>query len=156
MIVHPRSNGPELSSLFSWRQWEQSALGAMATGGEGAQACAMGHGARESIFLSDLEEQGVSFYSLSVKQMIHGGLAAVAWSSWSSTATHDLDWASLASRSSSKASPWCPQAYPWFNCFGWGWIRLVWQLSSCARVWGLQDEIWWIRAAIYRAFGSNS
>jgi hypothetical protein len=78
MIVHPRSNGPELSSLFSWCQREQSALGAMATSGEGAQACVMGHGARESIYLSDLEEQGVSFYSLLVKQMIHGGLAAVA------------------------------------------------------------------------------
>jgi hypothetical protein len=156
MIIHPRSNGPRLSSLFSQRQWEQSALGALAAGGKGAQACAMGHGARQSFSLRDLEEHGVSFYSLSATQTIHGGLAAVAWSSWSSTATHDLDWASPASRSSSKASPWSPQASPWFNCFGQWWIELVWQLSSCARVWGLRDEIQWVHAAIYRAFGSNS
>jgi hypothetical protein len=67
-----------MSSLFSRRQREQSALGAMAAGGEGAQARAMGHGARQNFYLRDLEDQGVSFYSLSTKQMIHGGLAAVA------------------------------------------------------------------------------
>jgi hypothetical protein len=44
MIVHPRSNGTGLSSLFDRHQREQSALGTMAAGGEGAQACAMGHG----------------------------------------------------------------------------------------------------------------
>jgi hypothetical protein len=48
----------------------------MATSGEGAQARAMENGARQSLYLRDLDEQGVSFYELSVKQMIHGGLAA--------------------------------------------------------------------------------
>jgi hypothetical protein len=61
-------------------------------------------------------------------------LTAVAWSSWSSTVAHDLDWASLASRSSSKASPRFPQAPPWFNCFGQQWIELARHLSSCAWV----------------------
>jgi hypothetical protein len=37
-------------------------------------------------------------------------LMAAAWSSWSSMVAHDLDCASLASRSSSKALPWSPQA----------------------------------------------
>jgi hypothetical protein len=128
----------------------------MAAGGEGAEAHAMGHGARQSFYLRDLEEQGISFYSLSVKQTIHRGLAAVAWSSWSSTAAHDLDWASPASRWTSKASPRSPQASLWFNSFGGQRIELVWQLSSCDRVWGLQDEIQWVWAAIYRAFGSIS
>jgi hypothetical protein len=76
MIIHLRSNGPGLSSLFSRRQRKQSALGAMAASDEGAQACAMGHGARQSFYLRDLEEQGASFYSLSAKPMIHGGLVA--------------------------------------------------------------------------------
>jgi hypothetical protein len=44
MIVHPRSSGPGLTSLFDRHQQEQITLGAMAGGGEGAQACAMGHG----------------------------------------------------------------------------------------------------------------
>jgi hypothetical protein len=65
-------------SLFGRRQQEQSALIAMAANGEGAQARTMGHGARQSFYLHDLEEQGVSFYSLSVKKMIHRGLVAVA------------------------------------------------------------------------------
>jgi hypothetical protein len=101
-IVHARSNGSGLSPQFGRRQWEQSNLGAMVAGGEGAQARAMGHRARQSFYLCDLEEQGVSFYSLSVKKMIHGGVVAAAWSSWSSMAVHDLDWASPASRSSLK------------------------------------------------------
>jgi hypothetical protein len=51
---------------------------AMAADSEGAPACATGHGARQRSYLHDLGEQGVSFYSLLVKQMVHGGLAAVA------------------------------------------------------------------------------
>jgi hypothetical protein len=78
LIIHPRSNGPGLPSLFDRRQQEQSALIAMADSGEGAQARAMGHEARQSFYLCNLEEEGVSFYSLSVKKMIHGGLVVVA------------------------------------------------------------------------------
>jgi hypothetical protein len=156
LIVQPRSNDSGLSPLFGRRQWEQNVLGAMAAGGERAQACALGHGARQSFYLRDLEELGVSFYSLSVKQTIHGGLAVAAWSSWSSTTVHNLDWAYLASRSSSKASPQSPQASPWFNCFGRWRIKLTWKLSSCARVWGLRDKIQQLRATVYRAFSSIS
>jgi hypothetical protein len=50
----------------------------MADSGEGTQARAMGHEARQSFYLCNLEEEGVSFYSLSVKKMIHGGLVVVA------------------------------------------------------------------------------
>jgi hypothetical protein len=50
----------------------------MAAGGEGAQARTMGHEARQSFYLCNLEEKGVSFYSLLAKQMIHRGLAVVA------------------------------------------------------------------------------
>jgi hypothetical protein len=50
----------------------------MVVGGEGAQARAMGHGARQSFYIRDLEEPGVSFYSLSVTQTIHRGLATTA------------------------------------------------------------------------------
>jgi hypothetical protein len=51
---------------------------AMATGGEGALACATGHWARERSYLHDPGEQGVSFYSLLAKQTVHGGLVAAA------------------------------------------------------------------------------
>jgi hypothetical protein len=78
-------------------------------------------------------------------------LAVVAWSPWPLMASHDVTWASPASRSSSKVSPWSPQASPWFNCFGRWWIELTRQLSSSARVWGLQDKIRQAQAAIYRA-----
>jgi hypothetical protein len=50
----------------------------MAGGGEGAPACTTGHEARQSFYLHDLGEQGVSFYSLLAKQSIHGRLAVVA------------------------------------------------------------------------------
>jgi hypothetical protein len=42
LIIHPRSNISGLSPLFGRCLREQSALGVMATGGEGAQARAMG------------------------------------------------------------------------------------------------------------------
>jgi hypothetical protein len=103
------------------------------------------------------KEGGVLFYSLFTKQTIHGGLAAVvAWSSRSSTASHDPTHASPAPRSSPKALPWSPQASPQFNCFGRRWIELTRRLSSCSRVWGLQNKIRWARAAIYMAFSSSS
>jgi hypothetical protein len=57
---------------------EQSARDAMATSGGEDPARATGHGARQSFDLCDLEEQGVSFYSFSVKQTIHGGLAVAS------------------------------------------------------------------------------
>jgi hypothetical protein len=50
---------------------------AMAVSGEGAPACATGHGARQRSYLHDLGEQG-SFYSLLAKQTVHGALAVVA------------------------------------------------------------------------------
>jgi hypothetical protein len=62
----------------------------------------------------------------------------------------------LASRRSSTASPCSLQAPPWVNCFGCRWIKLVRWLSLCARVCGLQDKIWRVRAAIYRASRSYS
>jgi hypothetical protein len=49
---------------------KQSSKDTMATSGGGALARAMEHRARQSCYLRDLEEQGVSFYSLSAKQMI--------------------------------------------------------------------------------------
>jgi hypothetical protein len=52
-----------------------------------------------------IEGKGVSFYLLSMEEMIHGGLAAVAQCSRSLTASHDLTRASPAPRSSPKASP---------------------------------------------------
>jgi hypothetical protein len=51
---------------------------AMAASGKEALARAMGHRARQRSCLHDLGEQGVSFYSLLVKQTVHGGLAAAA------------------------------------------------------------------------------
>jgi hypothetical protein len=141
--IRPTSARTDHPGRHGWWWWRSSSM-------------CYGAWARQSFYLRDLEEQGVSFYSLSVKQTIHGGLAAAAWSSWSSTVVHDLDWASPDSRSSSKASQRSPQASPWFNCFRRQRIKLVWQLSSCARVWGMWDEIWWVRAMICRAFGSNS
>jgi hypothetical protein len=98
----------------------------MATGGEGAQARTMGHGASQSFYLHDLEEQGVSFYSLLMKKMIHWGLAATAWSSWSSTAVHDLDWASLASRSSSKSFTSIPSSFTL--------VQLLWMAANRTHV----------------------
>jgi hypothetical protein len=83
-------------------------------------------------------------------------LAAVTWSPWLSMALHDLAWASLASRSSSKASPWSRQASPLFNWFGRWWIEFTRQLSSSARVWGLWDKIRRARAAIYRVSCTGS
>jgi hypothetical protein len=70
---------------------KQSSGDAMASSGEEALAWAMGHKARQSFYLRDIEEQGVLIYSLLVKQTIHGGLAVAAWSSWSSTVAHDLN-----------------------------------------------------------------
>jgi hypothetical protein len=57
---------------------KQSTGDAMVADGGGAPTHTMGHRARQSFYQCDLEEQGVSFYSLSVKQTIHGGLAAAA------------------------------------------------------------------------------
>jgi hypothetical protein len=51
---------------------------AMATGSEGAPACAMGHEARQRSYLHDLGEQGVSFYSILAEHTVHGGLEATA------------------------------------------------------------------------------
>jgi hypothetical protein len=62
----------------------------------------------------------------------------------------------LALRSRSTASPCSPQAPPCVNCFGRRWIELMRWLSSCTRVWGLQDKIRWVRATIYRASWSYS
>jgi hypothetical protein len=49
----------------------------VAAGGGGAQPEVTEHETTLRFLLYDLEEQGVSFYSLSVEKMIHGGLAAV-------------------------------------------------------------------------------
>jgi hypothetical protein len=143
--------------LLRFHDTSETELGdAMAAIGEGAPACSTGHGARQRSCLHDIGEQGVSFYSLFAKQTVHRGLAVAAWSYWSSTMAHNLNWGSLASRSSSKALPWSPQASPWLNCFGRWRIELTRRLSLCANVWGLRNEIHQAHATIYRAFGSIS
>jgi hypothetical protein len=108
---------------------------------DGVQTHTTGNGARQGFFLHDLEGEKISFYSLFAEKMIHGWLAVVAWSYWSLTASKDLTHASPAPWSSPKALPWSPQASPWFNCFGWRWIKLTQRLSLFARVWGLRGKI---------------
>jgi hypothetical protein len=80
----------------------------MATDNGSAQAQGMGHELKQGLFLRDLEERGVPFYSLSVEKMIHRRLAVVAWSSRALTVFHDLAQASLAPRSSARALSWSP------------------------------------------------
>jgi hypothetical protein len=139
--------------LLTWLDsWWNRAPGTMAADGGGAKTWATECEMTQWFFQHDLEGKGVSFYSLSAEEMIHGGLAAAAQSSQSLTASHDLGQASSAPKSSSKALPWSPQASPRFNCFGWWRIKLVWGLSSCARVQGLGDKIHRARAAMYRSF----
>jgi hypothetical protein len=62
----------------------------MAAGGGGAQPRATERETTLWFLLHHLEEQGISVYSLSAKQTIHGVLAAAAWSSWHSTTSHGL------------------------------------------------------------------
>jgi hypothetical protein len=114
------------------------------------------HEMKQWLFLCDLEEKGIPFYSFSMEETIHGELAAAAWRSRTSMTSHDLIRASPAPRSSPKALPWSPQASPWFNCFGRQWIELARWLSLCTRVCGLWNKIWRPRAAIYRDFGTYS
>jgi hypothetical protein len=85
-----------------WSQWlerllllqfdsgRKKAPGAMVTGDGGAQARATDREMMQRLFLRDLEENRVPFYSLLAGQMIHWGLAAAAWSSQSLTASHNL------------------------------------------------------------------
>jgi hypothetical protein len=49
----------------------------MAAGNGGAQAQATKHRMKQGLFICDLEEKAVPFYSLSVEKMIHERLAAV-------------------------------------------------------------------------------
>jgi hypothetical protein len=80
----------------------------MAANNGWAQARAMGHEPKQGLFLRDLEEKGILFYSLSAEKKIHRRLAAAAWSSHALTALHDLAQASLAPRSSPRALSWSP------------------------------------------------
>jgi hypothetical protein len=78
LIIHPRSNESVLSSLFGWRQREQSALGAMASDGEGAQTQDTGHKVRQGFFLHDLEVERDTFCKLMAKETVDGGWVTVA------------------------------------------------------------------------------
>jgi hypothetical protein len=50
----------------------------MAADDGGAQAQATEHEMKQRLFLRDLEEKGLPFYSLLVEQTIHRGLAVAA------------------------------------------------------------------------------
>jgi hypothetical protein len=77
----------------------------MATGDGVAQARTTGHETEQGLFLRDLEEKGVLFYSVSVEKMIHGRLVTAASTFQASTVSHDLARASPTPRSTSKALP---------------------------------------------------
>jgi hypothetical protein len=110
---------------------------------------------KQQLFLRDLEEKGIPFYSLSAEETIHGDLAVVAWRSQTSTASHNLIRASLAPRNSHKASPWSPQASPWFNCFKRQWIEIVRRLSSCTRVFSCGSKFGRIGYYFWAFFASD-
>jgi hypothetical protein len=53
-------------------------MGAMATGGEGAQTRATGHGTRQGFFLCNLEVKRDSFCKLTMMETVDGGCATAA------------------------------------------------------------------------------
>jgi hypothetical protein len=116
-----------------------------------AQAQATEHQTWWGLTLHDLQDKGNPFCELTVKEKVEGERATVAQFGRRLSSVRMASGGAPASRSSSIASPCSPQAPPWVNCFGCRWIKLVQWLSSCARLWGLQDKIRWLQATIYRA-----
>jgi hypothetical protein len=121
-----------------------------------AQARAMGHELKQGLFLHDLEENRVSFYSLSAEKKIHRRLAAAAWFGRllvTVSGSFDDPRTTRTKQTYSSCSPLAPLC---FNCFGWQRIELVPWLPLCARIRSMWDKIWRAWAAIYRASCTES
>jgi hypothetical protein len=121
-----------------------------------AQARVMVHKTRWGLTLRDLEDKGNRFCKITAKETVEGEGAMTARFGRHLAMVRVASGGALTSRSSSTALPCSPQAPPWVNCFGHRWIVLVRWLSSCARVSGLRDKIWRVRAALYMVSWSYS
>jgi hypothetical protein len=93
-----------------------------------AQAQATLHGTWWGLTLHDVEDKGNPFCKLTLKETVEGERAM---------AERFSRCLAMARVASDNALPCSSQAPPWVNCFAHWWIKVVRQLSSCARVWGL-------------------